>query len=58
MKAAHDEMGGVYDTGFGRMSGMLGLVNPLLAGAGMIPFPYSSPPTDVVMGRSKPLRSG
>ena len=24
-KAAHDEMGGVYDTQFGRMSGMLGL---------------------------------
>ena len=25
MKAMHDEMGGVYDTLFGRMSGMLGL---------------------------------
>ena len=24
----HDEMGGVYDTLFGRMSGMLGLSNP------------------------------
>ncbi len=48
MKAMHDEMGGVYDTGFGRMSGMLGLTNPALPG--MIPFPYSSPPTDLVMG--------
>ena len=28
MKAMHDEMGGVYDTGFGRMSGMLGLLGP------------------------------
>ncbi len=28
MKAMHDEMGGVYDTMFGRMSGMLGLTNP------------------------------
>ena len=48
LKAAHDEMGGVYDTGFGRMSGMLGLTNPALPG--MMPFPYSSPPTDVVRG--------
>ena len=28
MKAMHDEMGGVYDTQFGRMSGMLGLEQP------------------------------
>ena len=28
MKAMHDEMGGVYDTMFGRMSGMLGMTNP------------------------------
>ena len=28
MKAMHDEMGGVYDTLFGRMSGMLGLSLP------------------------------
>ena len=48
MKGAHDEMGGVYDTGFGRMSGMLGLTNPALPG--IMPFPYSSPPTDLVKG--------
>jgi FtsP/CotA-like multicopper oxidase with cupredoxin domain len=48
LKAMHDEMGGVYDTGFGRMSGMLGITNPTFPG--MIPFPYSSPPTDVVKG--------
>ena len=27
-KASHDEMGGVYDTEYGRMSGMLGLELP------------------------------
>jgi len=47
-KAMHDEMGGVYDTGFGRMSGMLGLTNPSVPG--MIPFPFGAPPTDVVRG--------
>ena len=48
LKAMHDEMGGVYDTMFGRMSGMLGITNPGFPG--MIPFPYSSPPTDIVKG--------
>jgi FtsP/CotA-like multicopper oxidase with cupredoxin domain len=48
LKGMHDEMGGVYDTGFGRMSGMLGITNPTFPG--MIPFPYSSPPTDIVKG--------
>ena len=44
-KAAHDEMGGVYDT-WGRMSGMLGLI---FAGAQLhrlaqfIPYGYASP---------------
>jgi len=50
MKAMHDEMGGVYDTGFGRMSGMLGLSNPSSALGFILPFPFSSPPTDVVKG--------
>ena len=50
MKAMHDEMGGVYDTMFGRMSGMLGLTNPNSALGFILPFPYSSPPTDVVKG--------
>jgi FtsP/CotA-like multicopper oxidase with cupredoxin domain len=50
MKAMHDEMGGVYDTMFGRMSGMLGLTNPNAATGILIPYPFSSPPTDVVKG--------
>ncbi len=50
MKAMHDEMGGVYDTQFGRMSGMLGLSNPLSPVHVLIPYGYASPPTDVVMG--------
>ena len=48
LKAMHDEMGGVYDTMFGRMSGMLGITNPTFPG--MIPFPFSAPPTDLVKG--------
>jgi hypothetical protein len=50
MKAMHDEMGGVYDTLFGRMSGMLGLTNPLSPVHVLIPYGYASPPTDLVMG--------
>jgi len=50
MKAMHDEMGGVYDTMFGRMSGMLGLSNPLSPVHVLIPYGYASPPTDVVKG--------
>ncbi len=50
MKAMHDEMGGVYDTMFGRMSGMLGLTNPNSPVHVLIPYGYSSPPTDVVKG--------
>ncbi|HEU4385967.1 MAG TPA: hypothetical protein VFR85_20950 [Anaeromyxobacteraceae bacterium] len=50
MKAMHDEMGGVYDTLFGRMSGMLGLSNPLSPVHILIPYGYASPPTDVVRG--------
>jgi len=48
MKAMHDEMGGVYDTQFGRMSGMLGLTLP--AGTGVLaPYNFASPPTDIIM---------
>ncbi len=50
MKAMHDEMGGVYDTLFGRMSGMLGLSNPTSPVHVLIPYGYASPPTDVVKG--------
>ncbi|RJR32439.1 MAG: hypothetical protein C4576_30110 [Desulfobacteraceae bacterium] len=49
-KAMHDEMGGVYDTLFGRMSGMLGLSNPLSPVHVLIPYGLSSPPTDLVKG--------
>ena len=43
MKAMHDEMGGVYDTMFGRMSGMLGLTNPNSALGFILPFPLLLP---------------
>ncbi|NLV31241.1 MAG: multicopper oxidase domain-containing protein [Acidobacteria bacterium] len=57
MKAMHDEMGGVYDTMFGRMSGMLGLSilnSPIHV---LIPYGLASPPTDIVMGsmEAKPI---
>jgi FtsP/CotA-like multicopper oxidase with cupredoxin domain len=58
MKAMHDEMGGVYDTGFGRMSGMLGLSNPSSAQGFILPFPFSSPPTDVVKGSLESTKIG
>ena len=58
MKAMHDEMGGVYDTGFGRMSGMLGLTNPTSALGFILPFPFSSPPTDVVKGSLESTKIG
>ena len=50
MKAMHDEMGGVYDTQFGRMSGMLGLSNPRSPIHVLIPYGLASPPTDLVKG--------
>ena len=50
MKAMHDEMGGVYDTLFGRMSGMLGLSNPTSPVHVLIPYGLASPPTDLVKG--------
>ncbi|MGB8929769.1 MAG: hypothetical protein WCC48_00815 [Anaeromyxobacteraceae bacterium] len=50
MKAMHDEMGGVYDTMYGRMSGMLGLSNPLSPVHVLIPYGFASPPTDVARG--------
>jgi FtsP/CotA-like multicopper oxidase with cupredoxin domain len=50
MKAMHDEMGGVYDTMFGRMSGMLGLSNPTSPVHVLIPYGYASPPTDIHLG--------
>ena len=50
MKAMHDEMGGVYDTMFGRMSGMLGLSLPNSPNHVLVPYGYSAPPTDLVKG--------
>ncbi|HSB21227.1 MAG TPA: hypothetical protein VLD85_14565 [Anaeromyxobacteraceae bacterium] len=50
MKAMHDEMGGVYDTQFGRMSGMLGLSNPTSPVHVLIPYGLAAPPTDLVKG--------
>jgi len=50
MKAMHDEMGGVYDVMYGRMSGMLGLVNPSSNVHLLIPYPYAGPPVDLVKG--------
>ncbi|MBI5069008.1 MAG: hypothetical protein HZB56_12280 [Deltaproteobacteria bacterium] len=57
MKAMHDEMGGVYDTLFGRMAGMLGLSNPTSPVHVLIPYGYASPPTDLVLGslEGKPI---
>jgi FtsP/CotA-like multicopper oxidase with cupredoxin domain len=50
LKAMHDEMGGVYDTMFGRMSGMLGTSLQNSPNHVLIPFGLASPPTDLVKG--------
>ena len=50
MKAMHDEMGGVYDTQFGRMSGMLGLASLTSPIHTLIPYGYASPPVDIIKG--------
>ncbi len=51
-KAIHDEMGGVYDTEYGRMSGMLGLELPATTSrlAQFLAYGYASPPVDIVKG--------
>jgi hypothetical protein len=45
-------MGGVYDTGYGRMSGMMGLEVPATTSAigQFLPYGYASPPVDVIAG--------
>jgi len=58
MKAMHDEMGGVYDTMYGRMSGMLGLTNPTSPVHVLIPYGFSSPPTDLVKGALETAQIG
>jgi FtsP/CotA-like multicopper oxidase with cupredoxin domain len=49
-KAMHDEMGGVYDTMYGRMSGILGLEIPATTSriAQFLPYGYASPPVDII----------
>jgi FtsP/CotA-like multicopper oxidase with cupredoxin domain len=51
-KGMHDEMGGVYDTQYGRMSGMLGLSMPATQSriAQFLPYGYASPPVEIVKG--------
>jgi FtsP/CotA-like multicopper oxidase with cupredoxin domain len=51
-KAIHDEMGGVYDTKYGRMSGMLGLELPASTSllSQFLPYGYASPPVDIFSG--------
>jgi hypothetical protein len=51
-KASHDEMGGVYDTKYGRMSAMLGLELPASSStiSQFLPYGYASPPVDLLGG--------
>lgn len=51
-KALQDEMGEVYDTQYGRMSGMLGLEIPLSssANAQFVVYAYASPPVEIIKG--------
>ncbi len=56
-KGIHDEMGGVYDSVFGRMSGMLGLdvsgTNSI--NQNILLYGYASPPTDVMQDSMTPI---
>ncbi len=51
-KGVHDEMGGVYDTVYGRMSGMLGLTIPPGNSqiGSFLPYGFASPPVDIIQG--------
>jgi FtsP/CotA-like multicopper oxidase with cupredoxin domain len=51
-KALHDEMGGVYDTQYGRMSGMLGLELPASNSRleQFLAYGYASPPVEIIKG--------
>lgn len=51
-KALQDEMGEVYDTGYGRMSGMLGLEYPVSSSnfSQFVVYGYASPPVEVIKG--------
>ncbi len=52
LNAIHDEMGGVYDD-YGRMSVMLGMQTP--APTNFLPYPYQSPPIEMVKLSMTPL---
>jgi FtsP/CotA-like multicopper oxidase with cupredoxin domain len=51
-KSLQDEMGEVYDTQYGRMSGMLGLEFPITSSnnAQFMVYPYAGPPVDLIKG--------
>lgn len=51
-KALQDEMGEVYDMGYGRMSGMLGLEFPVSSSnfSQFVVYGYTSPPVEVLKG--------
>ncbi len=51
-KASHDEMGGVYDTDYGRMSGMLGLELPIPGSTVQLfmAYGYANPPVEIIKG--------
>jgi parallel beta-helix repeat protein len=56
-KAIHDEMGGAYDTVYGRMSGLLGIEVP--SGNAVtqmfMPLGYASPPVDILTDTITPM---
>jgi len=51
-KALQDEMGEVYDMGYGRMSGMLGLEFPVSSSnfSQFVVYGYASPPVEIIKG--------
>lgn len=51
-KSLQDEMGEVYDIGYGRMSGMLGLEFPITSSNNnqFVVYPYASPPVEIIKG--------
>ncbi|TEB06985.1 Spore coat protein A [Pelotomaculum schinkii] len=51
-KALQDEMGEVYDTGYGRMSGMLGLEFPVTSSnfSQFVVYGFASPPVEIIKG--------
>ncbi|WP_097026786.1 hypothetical protein [Clostridium peptidivorans] len=55
-KALQDEMGEVYDMGYGRMSGMLGLEFPVSSSnfSQFVVYGYTSPPVEVLRGIENP----